>query len=66
MLIPVLNDILFIVFKKKYCYCFEDFKTVFIVVFMYDFCIVNKDLSYIRGFEFVSDFVMLSQLGALL
>ena len=31
----------------------------FLLLFSYDFCIVNWDLSYIWGFEFVSVFVMI-------
>ena len=31
---------------------------IFIVIFIHDFCIINEDLSYTGGFEFVSIFVM--------
>ena len=41
-----------------YIYCIEDLSTVFIVIFIHDFCIV-KNFSYVWRFEFVSVFIML-------
>ena len=45
MFILVVNDILFTLFfcfvLFFYSYSFEDLYTVFIAIFIYDFCIVN-------------------------
>ena len=46
----------FLLFMLKY---FEDLYAIFNVDFIYDFSIINEDLSNIGGFEFVSVFVML-------
>ena len=51
MLIVVLSVIFIEVFLDFYGYCFETIYVFFIVILIYDFCIDNKDPSYIRRFE---------------
>ena len=59
MLIPELNAILFKTDFKFFMVIASRICKRFLLKFIYDFCIINEDLSYIGGFDFVSVFVML-------